>query len=163
MSDLYQDHNWNREARNVSERLDRNDVYGAQEAMRQDLYQLQNDPRAQHDFINMVNRYDRKGVGADLNIYRGPNGMEQWQITPPNYGNGRNPYPGDGRYPYPQPIPMPMPMPPEIPVPVPVPVPVPRRDPGEVIVDGIATGAGIAIGAKIMGEIFGHGHDRHRR
>lgn len=145
MSDLHQDPQWREAARNVARELDHNDVRGAQDLMRQDLWQLQNDPRGQHEFINMVSRMDQKGVGADLNIFRGPNGQEQWQIMPANYGS-------DNRYPVPPPQPLPAP---EVVVVEPQ-----RPSPGERIVDGIVTGAGIGIGMGIMGRVFG-GH-RHR-
>ena len=150
MSDLYYDNSWNCEASRVSQKLDHNDVNGAHESMRRDIYQLQNDPRAQQEFIDMVNRYDQKGVGADLNVFRDNYGREQWQISAPNYGDGRNPYPQ--QYPYPQG------QPPEYPRPRPYPVPV-RPDPGTAIIDGVAAGAGIAIGSAILGGIF-NGHRR---
>lgn len=155
MSELNHDPRWNQEACRVASELDRNDTYRAQDHLRQDLYQLQNDPRAQHEFLNMVNRYDRKGMGADLNIYRDQYGREQWQIS--------SPYGGDGRY-YPQPMPMPMPVP-EVPVPVPVPVPYPNRpvNPGEAIIDGIATGVGVGLGREIIRDIFRGGDNHHRR
>ncbi len=133
MSELYNDPRWNHEAREVAEKLDRNDVYGAQESMRRDLWQLQSDPYAQHDFINMVNRFDQKGLGADINVYPGPNGQEQWQISPPNYGGGQY---------YPAPLP-----PPETVIPV-------QPSPGDALVNGLATGAGLGIGMGIMQNIF---------
>ncbi len=145
MSDLRDDPSWNREARNVARELDRNDLREAQEMMRRDLWQLQNDPRAQHQFINMVNQMDHKGIGADLMITRAPNGQEQWQIVPPNYGYERN---------YPVPVPPPQPMPPEVVVVEPR-----RPSTGERFVDGLATGAGVGIGLGVMDRILG-GHRR---
>lgn len=144
MSDLYDDPAWNREARNVARELDRGDIRDAQEMMRRDLYQLQNDPRAQHQFINMVNQMDRKGIGADLLVTRNQNGQEQWQITPPNYGYN-NGY--DRNYPIPPAQPLPRPD---------VVVVEPRREsPGEKFVDGLATGAGVGIGLGVMDRLIG--------
>ena len=148
MSDLQEDPSWREAARNVARELDRNHVGNAQDMMRQDLYQLQNDPKAQHDFINMVNRYEHKGIGADFQITRGPQGQEQWQILPPNYGR-------DGRYPVPVPQPAP---PPEVIVVQPE-----RPSIGEKVVEGIATGAGIGIGIGVMDKIFNGGHHHRRR
>lgn len=152
MSELHEDPAWQDAARRVGRELDRNDVRGAQELMRKDLWQLQNDPHAQHEFINMVNRYDQKGVGADLMISRGPNGQEMWQIMPANYGYN------DGRYPVPVPPPERMPMP--APPPDVVVVQPQRPSAGDRFVDGLATGAGVGIGIGIMGRIFDGGHRR---
>jgi hypothetical protein len=148
MSDLYDDPSWNREARNVARELDRNDIHDAQEMMRRDLYQLQNDPRAQHQFINMVNNMDHKGIGADLLISRNQYGQEQWQIAPANYGYN-NGY--DRNYP----VPPPQPMPPEVVVVEPR-----RESTGEKFVDGLATGAGVGIGLGVMDRLIG-GRHRH--
>jgi hypothetical protein len=155
MSEIYNDPNWNREASRLAEKLDHNDVfghYGAYESMQRDLAQLHHDPHAQHQFVNMVNRMDHKGYGADLNVFRGPDGRETWQIMPYNYQDG---YPG----------PRPMPLPPEMPVPVPMPMPMPipgRPNPGEILIDGVAAGAGAVIGSTIMRNIL-HGGDNHHR
>ena len=144
MSDLCDDPAWNREARNVARELDRNDVREAHEMMRRDLYQLQNDPRAQHEFIKMVSDMERKNFGADLLITTTREGQKQWQILPANYGYERN---------YPVPVPPPQRMPDVV-------VVEPRRpSPGERFVDGLATGAGVGIGIGVMDRILG-GHRR---
>ncbi|MBX9772704.1 MAG: hypothetical protein K2X29_15100 [Candidatus Obscuribacterales bacterium] len=149
MSDLQVDPTWREAARNVARELDRNHMGNAQDMMRQDLYQLQNDPKAQHDFINMVNRYERKGVGADFHISTGPQGQEMWQIVPPNYGR-------DNRYPVPVPQPAP---PPEVVIVEPQ-----RPSTGERIIEGIATGVGVGVGIGVMDKIFnGRDHHHHRR
>lgn len=145
MSDLRDDPSWNREARNVANALDHNDLQQAQEMMRRDLYQLQRDPRAQHEFINMVNNMDHKGIGADMIITRNQNGQEMWQIVPPNYGYERN-----------YPVPPPQQIPPEVIVVQPQ-----RESTGERFVNGLATGAGVGIGLGVMDRILGGGH--HRR
>ncbi|MBX9690370.1 MAG: hypothetical protein K2X27_26890 [Candidatus Obscuribacterales bacterium] len=147
MSDLHEDPSWQREAKNVAHKLDHNDLQGAQESMRRDLWQLQNDPRAQHEFINMVSNFDRKGAGADMLISRAQDGKEFWQILPPNYN--------DARYPVPVPPPVPMPAP-EVVVVEPQ-----RPSAGEKFVEGIVTGAGVGIGLGIMNRVFNGGH-RHR-
>ena len=148
MSNLENDPSWRDAARNVARELDRNHPEQAQELMRRDLWQLQNDPRAQHEFINMVNRMDHKGHGLDLHISRGPNGQETWQIAPPNYGYN------DGRYPVPVPPPQGRP---DVVIVQPE-----RPSPGERFVDGVVQGVGMGVGIRIIDEITG-GRRHHRR
>ncbi len=136
MSDLHDDYEWNNAAKHVAERLDRNDVREAEHALRADLYQLQNDPHAQHEFLRMVDNYDHKGMGADLVISHLPNGQESWQIARPNYGSV---------IPYR-----------EAPRPDVVVVQPQQPSAGDRFVDGLATGAGVGIGIGIMGKIFHH-------
>lgn len=147
MSDLNHDSGWRAEAQQVARDLDRNDLQSAQEAMRADLMQLQNNPRAQQQFVQMVDQYDRKGAGLDINISRGPRGEQVWQIT--------DPYPA------------PPPRRPDVVIVQPQ-----RPSPGEIMVESIFTGVATGVGIRIGQEIFGgrdrhhhhhHHHDRRRR
>ncbi|MBX9687421.1 MAG: hypothetical protein K2X27_12010 [Candidatus Obscuribacterales bacterium] len=169
-----------REAHHVAEFLDRGDTQRAEQMLRNDLYRLADDPRAQHSFLNMVQQMERENCGADLQIQRGPNGQEFWNITPPVY-DSRRPYPQD--LPCPQPMPYPearpypsetMPYPGRNPYPS-EPLPYPARYPsrpsaGEQILEGVALGVGVAVGAELINRALGgnrHEHrnyyDRHRR
>lgn len=148
---LQEDPGWREAARNVARELDRNHVGNAQDLMRQDLFQLQNDPRGQHEFINLVKQYDHKGIGADLITSRGPQGQEMWQILPPDYGR-------DARYGRGYPTPAPQPD---------VVIVEQRPSTGERIVEGVVTGVGIGVGIGVMDKIFNgrdnHHHHRGRR
>ena len=145
MSSLHEDAGWRQAAREVANELDHNNVQNASDLMRQDLFQLHNDPRAQHEFLAMVDRHDQKGYGADLNITMGMNGREQWNITPANYGRVEN-YPPQGGYRRPDVV-----------------VVEPERpSTGERFVDGLATGAGVGIGLGVINRVLGGGN-HHRR
>ncbi|MBX9721582.1 MAG: hypothetical protein K2X81_09325 [Candidatus Obscuribacterales bacterium] len=139
MSDLHADPAWNEAAKSVARELDRHDIREAEHLLRSDLYQLQNDPHAQREFLRMVDDHDHKGMGADLVISRLPNGQETWQISEPRYGSVM-PYRG-----------APIPVQPDVVIVQPE-----RPSVGERVLDGVATGAGVGLGLGIMGKIFHH-------
>jgi len=96
--DIERDERWHEAARQVANELDRHDPRASAD-LRGDLYALQNDPRAQHEFVNMVNREDRTGVRVSLDEY----GREHINFAGPNYGGDyqqqRPMYPPPGAYP----------------------------------------------------------------
>lgn len=138
MSDLGRDPSWRDEAVNVARELDRGDLSSAQESMRQDLFQLQNDPRAQRQFLSMVDQYDRKGRGLDIQLSPGQRGETVWQIV-------------DSR------PPLPPPRRPDVVIVEPQ-----RPSPGEIIIGNIFSGIGAGLGNRIGREIFDNDRDRGR-
>ena len=136
MSDIDRDPRWQMEAQRVAGELNRGDMNDARNMLNRDLMQLQMDPHAQHEFLNMVKMNERPG-GADLQILgRDQYGREQFNITPPYYGPGPRPY-------YPEPYPQPYPPPVVV-----------RPDPGEVI-------GGAVVGGVIGGLLGGALRHRH--
>jgi hypothetical protein len=156
--DHYNGENTNREAHHVADLLDRGNAGEAENRLRNDLYSLQNDPRGQHEFLNRVSQMDRKGYGADLQIQRGPDGSEYWNIVPAQY-NQQNNYPGDYQRPRPYTPPPNFP-PPYYPEPRPSYPPPPenrRPDPGTAILEGLAIG----VGAAVINRAINGGHNNY--
>lgn len=170
------DHYMLREAHEVAEALDRGNIGCAEQRLRSDLYSMQ-DPYDQHRFLSMVNQMDHKGYGADLQIQRGPDGREFWNIVPSEYqqqyrGGCQQPYQGgyerpcpERNYPYQQYQP-PYQQNPyyDRPLPQQEVIIQNRRDPGEAIVEGLAIGIGVAvIGQALRGGNRGYyEHNEHR-
>lgn len=101
------------EARQIANELDMGDAHRAAEHLRRDLQQMPSF-RDQRQLVEQVNAFDRKGVGADLQLRRPDREGGIWddiRITPPRYYDrggqyghggpyGGGPYGGgrDGRY-----------------------------------------------------------------
>ncbi|MBX9724754.1 MAG: hypothetical protein K2X81_25335, partial [Candidatus Obscuribacterales bacterium] len=152
----YDHHDLPREAQHIARELDNGDVREASHHLREDLYQMQNNPRAQRELLQMVDRFENKGQGADLQIQYGYEGRVSWNITSPYpqpYEQAPQPY-------YPQqaqPQPQPYYRQPDV-------VVVPQRpDPGDQLLNGLGLGIGVGVGAAITRGIFGGGHERYLR
>jgi hypothetical protein len=151
-----------REARHIARELDNGDLREASHHLREDLFQLQNDPRAQRELLRLVDRFDNKGQGADLQSQYGYEGRVSWNIVSPYaqpYEQAPQPYYPAQQQPYypPQPQAQPYYRQPDV-------VVVPQRpDPGDQFVNGLGLGIGVGVGAAITRGIFGGGYDRHRR
>lgn len=93
------------EARQIANELDRGETHRAAEHLRRDLQQMPSF-RDQRELVEKIDMFDRKGVGADLNLRRPDRQGGIWDdisISPPRYYE-RGPYGvygGGGRQGYP--------------------------------------------------------------
>lgn len=143
------------EGRQIANALDNGNVGWAQEMLTRDMGMMRGQPCAQEKLLHAIELYDQKGIGADIQVYRDNYNRVNWQITdnrrmPMPYGEQNPCYPCqnyperrqpeyrpyyEGRdYGY------------------------RRPDPGSAIVEGLAIGAGVAIGQQIMRGAFGRHH-----
>ena len=153
------------EGRQIANALDSGNLGWAQQMINRDMDMLRGQPCEQEKLLHAIELYDRKGVGADIEVYRDNYNRVNWQVSdnrpmpyngqspcdryqnypcrPPQpeyrpYYEGRN-YGYQGRdYGY------------------------QRPDPGAAIVEGLAIGMGAAIGQQIIRGAFGGGHHRYR-
>lgn len=155
-------HLW-RDAHHVAELLDTGNYSRAEQKLRHDLYQMQNDPREQHAYLNMITSMERRGFGADLQIQLLPDGREAWRIIRPAQNPYERSYPCPSRqcrvqYPYEQ-------QPYHRPNTIPDVVVMERRpDPGAAILEGIAIGVGMEVGRQVINRALGghHNYYEHR-
>lgn len=90
------------EAQQIARELDSGDAHRAAEHLRRDLQQMPSF-RDQKELVERVDAFERKGVGADLNLSRRPDRQggiwDDISISPPRYydrgqhGGGRQGYP----------------------------------------------------------------------
>ena len=80
--------NINGEAASVAFQLDTGNAQGAAVELREDLYALRGDMYAQDQLLDEVNRFENKGMGADLYLGNWDSGRGTWdniQIYQPGY------------------------------------------------------------------------------
>lgn len=150
------------EARQIAEILDGGNVGIAEQVLSKDLQTLRSRPADQDQLLSMVDRFDRKGFGADLQILEDRsarvimNGYEG-----PRFPYGGQSYPvGDRQYPYQ-----------EFPVQQSqydrnaqynpyyenrsVVIVEQRPDAASRVLEGVAIGVGAAIGKEVIDSVFG--------
>lgn len=78
----------------ITRTMDQGNTFAAADLMRDELMRLRTSPRAQETLVDLVDRWDRKGVGADLDMSlfrRGCSVFESvsitgWQREAPRWG-----------------------------------------------------------------------------